>query len=161
MPTREWTHAVSELAYEVLHSKAIELHRHFRLIRLDKIRTETLPHRFFIGSLFRIAIAVSDLIWRQIEPFGMSLLLVDELEGTARLIGMEMGPSRTLCSHRYEIAPQIFVYSLSNRILGVEPGPCAPLHPEIQKLYAFRSYTHPPTALFHLIMIIWANSCST
>lgn len=113
LPIRGWTHAVTELAYETVRRNCVQLRRNHRIIRLDGIHTNIVAHRALPGSLFRVGLAVVDLLAMHIDTNGLSFIVVDEVKGLARVVGFEIGADKKLCKRRYAITSSILlIYSV-------------------------------------------------
>lgn len=81
---------IPELAYEACRS-AIHVKSHHRVIRLDFIPSYGFLDRARPGTLYRVGLAVSDILWQQVGRKGMPLLVVDAIDEKAYcVVGVEI-----------------------------------------------------------------------
>lgn len=74
------------------------------MVRLDRVSNDGFLNRAVPGVLYRIGLAISDLLWAQIERRGTSLFVVDavgDAEQTYCLVGLEIAPDRDMTIKRY------------------------------------------------------------
>lgn len=77
------------------------------MVRLDRVSNDGFPNRAVPGVLYRIGLAISDILWAQIERRGTSIFVVDavdETEQTYCLVGLQIAPNRDMPVKRYAYA---------------------------------------------------------
>lgn len=97
---REWSYSISEVAYEAMRRRVVQLKRHHRVVRLDKIRLNALGDRVLPGTLFRIGMAIVELLWMEVRRSGLSMFVVDRLGDFAYVVGFEVGTDMRLKQQR-------------------------------------------------------------
>lgn len=89
---REWTFRISSFAYSACLDKRVRLHRHYLEVRLDKVNAAGFLDRARPLVLYRILLAVADILWDQIKAAKSRMIIVDYNEHDAMycVLGVEL-----------------------------------------------------------------------